>query len=135
VQVIVGKNHEHAELQLLDYIETTIFRTGGVSGTLPLYIGVSLRCCGKCHTVINFYNSSGFNHVRVVTRGIHPTYDFSGWKCPDGLFKRIAEMNPSFARVVEALTFTSQGAKKEHPMTAELSDDEGEYVSPKHRIQ
>jgi len=105
VEIIIGGEFEHAELQLLDYIETTIFGTGGVSRTLPLYMGVSLRCCGKCQTVIDYYNSCGFNHVRIVTRGVHPTYDFRAWRCPEGA-----------------------------PMTADLSDDEGEYVSRQHRI-
>ncbi len=136
LRVVVVKSSAkdaHAELQILDYVEGTIFRVGGEARQLPLYIGVSLRCCGKCHTVINAYNSCGFNHTRVMTRGVHPTYDAGGWRCPDSLVRLISASDSSFRQLSEILQYAKQDAQRGHPMSAELSDSEDEYVSSRHK--
>lgn len=137
LRVVIVKSEDsdvHAELQILDYIEAEVFKTGGESRQLPLYLGVSLRCCGKCQTVINAYNSCGFNHVQVLTRGSHPTYDAGGWRCPRSLVSLISETDSNFRKLSEALQYAKQPAKKEHPMSAELSDSEDEYVGSQHKL-
>jgi hypothetical protein len=130
--VIVVKSKEdnvHAELQLLDYIESEIYRMGGAGKTTPLYIGVSLRCCAKCDAVFSAYNACGFNHVQVQFRGSHPTADFGGWRCPASIVELVKSTNPEFGKIAKAVQLAQKTARPGHAMTADLSDsEEEEYV-------
>jgi hypothetical protein len=129
VTVVKSKEDSvHAELQLLDYIESEIYRIGGAGKTAPLYIGVSLRCCAKCDSVFSAYNACGFNHVQVQFRGSHPTADFGGWRCPASIVELVKSTNPQFGKIAAAVQLAQKPARTAHPMTADLADSEGEYV-------
>ena len=140
LRIEVVKSEEspvHAELQLLDYLEKVVYRTGGESRPAHVYIGVSLKCCGKCTTVIGAYNAAGFNHVIVMIRGSHSTFDRSGWKCPKKLMEVIAGLNTSepnrdILRQIEELQLSGKNATD--LMSPELSDSEDEYTPPRYRI-
>ena len=70
----------HAELRIVDHLHR-IHHNPSVS---PLYLGVSLNCCPKCHTVLTCYNQWELRRFSFGWRGFHSAYEGT-WNFPNAL--------------------------------------------------
>ena len=70
----------HAELRIVDYLH----RRNHHPGDSPLYLGVSLNCCPKCHTLLTCYNDWSLRRFSFGWRGFHSAYEGT-WNFPNAL--------------------------------------------------
>ncbi|MEF9891391.1 nucleic acid/nucleotide deaminase domain-containing protein [Citrobacter sp.] len=116
--IFIGGDNVHAEIRLLEYLETNYMKGGG---KVSIDIGVSMRCCGKCSAFIYKYRKNKNAIFLPEFRGSHSVFDLSGWSLPDKLKSLESELG-------DALTFFERSSREagDPSMLHDASDDESD---------
>lgn len=121
INSICGVENYHAELLIVEYFHMqTMDQSPGESGK-ELYIGVSLKCCPKCHTILMTYNGWLERRRKFGWRGFHKAYE-GGWRLPKGLVGLKSVLQLEYRKLKYA-----QSPQRDE-MVADDSDSEAEEL-------